>query len=110
MAQAGRVLVNPISGERFTFLKTAADTDGKLLQFDVELSAGGSVPGAHLHPVQEERFEVLEGWMARRRGLGVRYGAARRAPASRTDSRRPTKGPGRRASRRMRMRTGSEAV
>jgi quercetin dioxygenase-like cupin family protein len=68
MAFSGEVLVNPISGERFTFRKTAADTNGELLAFDLELSPDGRVPGAHVHPIQEERFEVVTGTLRFRRG------------------------------------------
>lgn len=42
---------------------------GKSLEFVLELSPNGRVPGAHVHPEQEERFEVLEGTMAFRLGL-----------------------------------------
>jgi mannose-6-phosphate isomerase-like protein (cupin superfamily) len=63
MAYAGKVLENPISGERITFRKTASDTDGQLLEFDLELTPEGHVPGKHVHPSQEERFEVLSGTM-----------------------------------------------
>ena len=69
MAFSGQVLDNPISGERFTFRKTAADTDGRVLAFDLELSSDGHVPGAHVHPTQEESFEVVKGTMKFRRGL-----------------------------------------
>ena len=69
MAFSGQVLDNPISGERITFRKTAADTDGDLLVIDLELSADGQVPGAHVHPHQEERFEVLSGVVKFRRGV-----------------------------------------
>ncbi len=69
MAFSGQVLDNPISGERFTFRKTAADTDGELLVFDLELSPDGRVPGTHVHPIQEERFKVVRGTMKFRRGL-----------------------------------------
>ena len=68
MAFSGQVLVNPISGERITFRQTAADTDGDLLVIDLELSSDGRVPGAHVHPHQEERFEVLRGVVKFRRG------------------------------------------
>jgi mannose-6-phosphate isomerase-like protein (cupin superfamily) len=71
MAFSGQVLDNPISGERFTFRKTAADTNGDLLAVDLELSVDGHVPGAHVHPVQEERFEVTQGIMRFRRGLRI---------------------------------------
>jgi mannose-6-phosphate isomerase-like protein (cupin superfamily) len=69
MAFSGQVLDNPISGERITFRKTAADTHGELLAIDLELSPDGHVPGAHVHPHQEERFEVVKGTMRFRRGL-----------------------------------------
>jgi len=63
MAYAGQRIENPVSGERITFRKTAADTDGELLAFELEVTPDGHVPGAHVHPSQEERFEVIEGTM-----------------------------------------------
>jgi quercetin dioxygenase-like cupin family protein len=64
MAHVGQILVNPASGERITFRDTAADTDGELIAIDLELPPGGRVPGGlHIHPVQEERFEVVKGTM-----------------------------------------------
>ena len=69
MAYAGQTIENPVSGERITFLQTSADTDGELLEIELELSPDGAVPGAHIHPEQEERFEVVEGTMSFRMGL-----------------------------------------
>ena len=69
MAHAGQVLENQLSGERITFRKTAADTGGELLALDLELSPDGHVPGMHVHPNQEERFEVVRGTMRFRKGL-----------------------------------------
>ena len=64
MAYRGQTLENPASGERITFRETAATTDGELLAIDLELPAGRRVPGGqHIHPKQEERFEVVEGTM-----------------------------------------------
>jgi mannose-6-phosphate isomerase-like protein (cupin superfamily) len=63
MAYAGQILDNPVSGERIIFRKTSADTDGELLEIDLELAPDGHVPGKHVHPVQEERFEVIAGTM-----------------------------------------------
>jgi quercetin dioxygenase-like cupin family protein len=63
MAFTGQVLDNPISGERFVFHQTASDTGGQLLAFDLVLTPDGHVPGGHVHPVQEERFQVLRGTM-----------------------------------------------
>ena len=69
MAYAGLTLENPASGERITFRQTAADTDGELVAIDLELPAGRRVPGPlHIHPRQEERFEVVEGTMRFRMG------------------------------------------
>lgn len=64
MAYVGQVLANPASGERITFRQTAAETEGELLAIDLELRRGGRVPGGlHIHPLQEERFAVVEGMM-----------------------------------------------
>ena len=64
MARIGQTLVNPASGERITFRTTAAETDGELVAIDLELPEGGRVPGGlHIHPHQEERFEVVNGVM-----------------------------------------------
>ena len=63
------IIHNPVSGERIEFISTAADTNGELLEIDLTLSPDGSVPGAHVHPEQEERFDVLEGTMKFRLGM-----------------------------------------
>jgi quercetin dioxygenase-like cupin family protein len=64
MAYAGQTIENPLSAERITFRKTSADTDGELVAIDLELAPGGRVPaGLHIHPEQEERFEVMRGRM-----------------------------------------------
>jgi quercetin dioxygenase-like cupin family protein len=69
MAYAGQVIENPVSGERITFNRTAADTGGEYLEIELELDPDGKVPGKHVHPAQEERFEVLEGTMKFRLGM-----------------------------------------
>ncbi len=71
MAFAGQVLDNPVSGERIIFRKTAADTDGDLLSIELVLAPDGHVPGAHVHPIQEERFEVVEGALKIQKGLRI---------------------------------------
>ena len=43
MAHAGQIIDNPVSGERIAFLRTAADTGGALLEFELELAADGRV-------------------------------------------------------------------
>jgi len=69
MITPGQTLENPVTGERFTFTHTAATTNGELLAFDFALRPGGAVPIPHVHPIQTERFEVLEGQMRFRVGL-----------------------------------------
>jgi quercetin dioxygenase-like cupin family protein len=69
MITPGQTLENPVTGERFTFTHTAATTGGELLAFDFALRPGGAVPIPHVHPVQTERFEVVEGRMRFRVGL-----------------------------------------
>jgi quercetin dioxygenase-like cupin family protein len=69
MAHAGLIVDNPVSGERFVFTTTAEDTGGELLAFELEVPPGGRVPGDHVHPAQEERFEVTSGTMRFKKGL-----------------------------------------
>jgi quercetin dioxygenase-like cupin family protein len=71
MAHAGQILENPASGERFVFLRTAADTGGELLEFDLHLAPAGQRLGKHVHPHQDERFEVLSGTMRFQQGRGT---------------------------------------
>jgi quercetin dioxygenase-like cupin family protein len=68
MAYAGQTLENRITGEQIIFRETAADTGGDLLAIDLFLAPDGHVPGAHVHPSQEERFEVVTGTMKFRLG------------------------------------------
>ena len=67
-AAGGRVIDNPISGERIVIRKTGADTGGTMLAFDLYLPPGGHVPAGHVHPEQEERFTVVSGRMRFRLG------------------------------------------
>jgi quercetin dioxygenase-like cupin family protein len=70
VAYSGQTLENPASGERITIRRTAAETNGELLAIDLELPADRRVPGGqHIHPLQEERFEVTSGKMKFRYGM-----------------------------------------
>jgi quercetin dioxygenase-like cupin family protein len=69
MITPGTALENPVTGERFTFIETAASTDGERLTFDLALRPGGAVPIPHVHPIQTEHFEMLGGTMRFRVGL-----------------------------------------
>lgn len=63
-----RVISNPISGEQIVIHTSGAETDGKLLVFDLFLPPGKQVPSRHTHPIQEERFTILAGTMRFRLG------------------------------------------
>jgi quercetin dioxygenase-like cupin family protein len=54
------MLKNAATKETYTFLERARDTEGQLLRLRWSAEAGGEV-GEHIHPEQEERFEVTEG-------------------------------------------------
>lgn len=66
--RAGETIENPVTGERVTFLRTAGDTGGELVEIEVAIDPDGAVAAAHVHPYQSERFEVLEGTLEFRRG------------------------------------------
>jgi mannose-6-phosphate isomerase-like protein (cupin superfamily) len=57
----GDVIENPITGERVTFVETAASSGGKLLRIDVLIQPGRPSPPLHVHRAFPERHEVLEG-------------------------------------------------
>jgi mannose-6-phosphate isomerase-like protein (cupin superfamily)/uncharacterized protein YndB with AHSA1/START domain len=61
MARAGDVLENPVTGERIVFRKTAHETDGEALEYEIRFTPKGFVAQEHLHPRQSERHEVVSG-------------------------------------------------
>lgn len=58
---AGSVIRNPVSGETIRICRSAAESGGRLLAWELRLAAGGRVPSGHVHPGQEERFTVRSG-------------------------------------------------
>jgi quercetin dioxygenase-like cupin family protein len=61
-------IVNPLSGEQIVIRRTAAETGGQVLDWELLLAPGGKVPSSHAHPGQQEIFTVLEGRMRFRVG------------------------------------------
>jgi quercetin dioxygenase-like cupin family protein len=59
--ETGQTLVNPVTGERMTFVETAADTGGERVVIELRAEPGGSVAAAHVHPSQWETFTVVSG-------------------------------------------------
>ena|SRR5438034_5159695 len=76
MASIGEVVENKAMGERVVFVALAADTSGALFAYDAYMAPGGSAPGAHIHPQQEERFEIVDGSLRFRIGKDVRVATA----------------------------------
>jgi len=66
VARSGDVLEHPVTRERFVWRKVARDTRGELLQADLYVAPGGFAAAEHVHPQQEERFEVLAGMLTLR--------------------------------------------
>ena len=62
-AGTARQFHNPHTGERINLLATAEETNGELTRMEIRVSAGPAdwVGPDHLHPIQEERFEVVSG-------------------------------------------------
>lgn len=60
MATAGLTLESPSIGQRITFTRTAAETEGAELQLEAVMAPGSFIP-PHVHVHQEESFEVLGG-------------------------------------------------
>ena len=61
MIRAGDTLENPITGERIVFRQTSRETNGEAVVIETYVQPDGFVAAAHVHPSQEERFEVLRG-------------------------------------------------
>ena len=60
--QAGQAVFNPVSGERTTFVRTAASTDGHALELLWRVPVGSRMAALpHKHPDDAEEFELLEG-------------------------------------------------
>jgi mannose-6-phosphate isomerase-like protein (cupin superfamily) len=61
MIRAGDSIHNPITGERIIFRKTSRETGGQAVVIETIVQPNGFVAAAHVHPSQEERFEILRG-------------------------------------------------
>jgi quercetin dioxygenase-like cupin family protein len=68
MIRAGDAIENPVTGERLVFRKTSRETDGEAVVIEAFVKPNGVVAAAHVHPYQEERFQVLRGTVGFRVG------------------------------------------
>lgn len=63
MVDAGDVIENPVTGERITFVRTSKQTDGAIAEVELELSPTAFLAAEHIHRSQEEKFQVLDGYI-----------------------------------------------
>lgn len=61
MIHAGDSIENPVTGERILFRQTSRETGGEAVVIETYVRPNGFVAAAHVHPSQEERFQVLRG-------------------------------------------------
>ena len=61
MITTGQSITNPVTGETLVFRKTSADTNGEAVVVEAYVKPNGAVAAAHVHPAQDERFEVIAG-------------------------------------------------
>jgi len=61
MIRSGDTIHNPVTGERITFHRTSADTNGEAVVIECTVQPDGFVAAAHVHPSQTERFAVIDG-------------------------------------------------
>jgi quercetin dioxygenase-like cupin family protein len=57
----GQTLTNPVTGETLVFRTTSVDSKGERVVVETTVEPNGAVAAAHVHPAQDELFEVLGG-------------------------------------------------
>jgi quercetin dioxygenase-like cupin family protein len=62
MADGGRE-IQGFGGHSLKLIQTGEETGGELLEMEATYSGEAPMPPEHLHPSQDEHFEVLEGSM-----------------------------------------------
>jgi mannose-6-phosphate isomerase-like protein (cupin superfamily) len=68
MIHSGDTILNPVTGERITFLATSIDTDGEAVVIETVVQPDGFVAAGHVHPSQSERFAVASGTLGMKAG------------------------------------------
>jgi mannose-6-phosphate isomerase-like protein (cupin superfamily) len=74
MIPIGTAIDSPQTGERLIFRSTADSSNGELFRAELIVQPGPYVVRSHIHPLQEERFVVLEGRYGWK--IGDRFGVA----------------------------------
>src|SRR5262245_56961365 len=71
MITTGQSITNPVTGETLVFRKTSVETNGESVVVEAFVEPHGAVAAAHVHPAQEECFEVLSGELEFRIGKQI---------------------------------------
>lgn len=61
MIKQGDKIINARTGQFMVFLKTGAETNGQVLQIDCFSPPSAAKEPEHVHPLQENRFEMISG-------------------------------------------------
>ncbi len=61
MAEAGKEIINPRTGQRVRFVRTAHDTAGERLELECISPPSSEREPEHVHPYQENIFEIHSG-------------------------------------------------
>lgn len=61
MISTGQILTNSVTGETLVFRTTSADSKAERVVVETTVEPNGAVAAAHVHPAQDELFEVLGG-------------------------------------------------
>ena len=61
MIQRGQSITNHVTGETLVFRTTSADTNGESVVVEAFVTPDGAVAAAHVHPSQQESFEIVAG-------------------------------------------------
>lgn len=56
-----KTIINPVSGEKVTFISTSAESNGLKSVIEIELQPTGEGPPPHYHKAYTETFYILEG-------------------------------------------------
>ena len=61
MAYKNKTITHSKTGQQITFLQTAKETNGRLLEMEAQFAPLSKEPPPHYHPGQNEDFTVIEG-------------------------------------------------
>ena len=68
MIVSGQLVTNNVTGETLVFRTTAAESGGSVVVVETFVEPNGAVAAAHVHPAQQEVFEIVAGELEFRLG------------------------------------------